>query len=111
MRKPKAPRLVTLAIITTVTIISWIFFEVYRVFITTPSVDVPEELLKPVDPSFNASSLQNIEKRIFFEEDEIPETLVPTATPQELTSTPTPVEIATPEETPTPTATPSAETE
>ncbi len=111
MRGSRAPRIVTLAIITTVTVVSWVFFEVYRVFTTTPSVDVPQELLRPIDPSLDASSLQKIENRIFFKEDEIPEILVPTATPELPAPTPTSVEVEVTEETPTPTATPSAETE
>lgn len=114
MRKSKAPHLVTIAIITTVTIIFWIFFDVYRIFTTTPPVDVSEELLQPITATLDTEALKNIESRIFFEEDQIPEFLIatpsPTPTALEITPTPTPG-IEELEITPTPqeTATESAE--
>lgn len=118
MKKPKAPRLVTITIITTATIIFWIFFEVYRIFTTTAPVDVPEEILRPINPTLDSSTLQDIERRVFFESGEIPE--VPTVpspeSPPELETTPAPspapIGAELPVETsPTPTATESAETE
>ncbi len=119
MRKLKAPRLVTISIITTATIILWIFFEVYRIFTAQPASSVPEELLVPISPSLDTQSLNNIQGRILFSEEEIPETLIPIAPPeaapeQEPTPIPSPTaaeELEQLEETtPTPTATESAGT-
>ncbi|MCH7640896.1 hypothetical protein IID22_01685 [Patescibacteria group bacterium] len=98
MRKPKPPRLVTIAILTTLTIILWIFFGVYRILTSKPPTVVPEDLLAPIDATLDKEALENIEARVFFEEDEIPETLEVTI----LTEIPTEEEI-------TPSATPSAE--
>lgn len=115
MRAPKSPRLVTLAIVSTATIIFWIFFEVYRIFTATPAVNVPPELLYPINPSLDAPTLQNIENRLFFEEGDIPEK--PESLNQIITEvTPTPIPEETPTEgtetvgelSPTPTATESA---
>lgn len=115
MKKPKAPHLVTIAIITTATIIFWIFFEVYRIFTSTPSVQVPEELLTPITPTLDTEALENIKGRVFFEEEEIPETLIATPSPRPTTlkAEPTPTEeLEQPRGTPTPvpTATESAGT-
>ncbi len=76
MRKPKAPRQVTVAVIITITIIFWVFFTVYRIFVTTPEVDVPDELLAPINPALDVAALENIESRVFVEESDIPETIV-----------------------------------
>ncbi len=102
MRTPKSPRLVTIAIITTATIILWIFFEVYRIFTAASPLDVPEELLRPINPSLDSKTLQNVEARVFFEDAEIPES--PISSPVSEIS----IELA-PTETPIPTATESAE--
>ena len=118
MRKPKAPRLVTIAIITTATIILWIFFEVYRIFTAQLPSTVREELLAPINPVLDTQSLDRIQGRIIFGEEEIPETLVPIApsvsAPEEATPTPSPTPFEEIEQqqdsTPTPTATESAGT-
>ena len=89
MKEPKAPRLVTIAIITTTTIIFWVFFDLYRVFTTTPPVNVPAELMVPITPTLDIHSLENIENRIYLSEEEIPEILVSNPLP-ELSPTPTP---------------------
>lgn len=118
MRKPKAPRLVTISIITTATIILWIFFEVYRIFTSQSLPDIPEGLLAPINPTLDTQSLDKIQGRVLLGEEEIPEILIPIApsisTPELSTPTPTPTtfeEIGQPEDTtPTPTATESAGT-
>lgn len=98
MRKPKPPRLVTVAVITTVTIILWIFFGVYRILTEKPAVIVPDNLLAPINATLDQQALNSIQGRVYFEEDEIPETPLTT----------TVIEV-TPEETITPTASPAAE--
>lgn len=115
MKEQKAPQLVTVAIVTTTTIIFWIFFEVYRIFTGPADINVPEEIMAPITPALNIESLENIERRVFFEEEEIPEFIViPSPIPDsalpeglELAPTPTATESAEIEEIITPTATPT----
>lgn len=115
MEKIRAPRLVTVAIMTTITIIFWVFFGVYSVLTTKPPVDVPPEILEPISPELNTEALGKIEQRVFFEEGEIEE-LVVKVTPKPSPS-PTPFFEALPEEetesqaTESVTATPSGQTE
>lgn len=90
MRKSKAPRLITVLIATTVTIVFWIFFSVFRIFVSTPPVIVPEELLTPLSPILDTTSLENIEKRVYFEEHEIQEFALPEGIDIPTTSEPTP---------------------
>lgn len=83
MKKPKAPKLVTVAIITTITIVIWVFFSVYRVLTKEPETSVPSEILAPINPTLNTNSLDSLETRIYFEEGEV--VALPTPTPQEET--------------------------
>jgi len=68
MKKPKAPKLVTIAITTTITVIFWIFFTLYQVLTTKPSPSVEPELLEPIDPTLNIDILDKINDKGFFEE-------------------------------------------
>jgi hypothetical protein len=113
MKKIKTPNFVTIAVLTTITIVFWVLFGVYRVFTTEPSPDVPDDILEDVNPSLDTNALDALQSKLFFEEGQIGEIeFVSTVSPTE-TQTPTPTETptATPEATesatPTPTATES----
>ena len=93
MRKLKAPRLVTVAIITTITIIFWIFISVYTILTTKAPVTVPPEILEPIDPSLDIGILDQLEKKGFIEEGEVPINI----------STPTPTLAPAPTSIPSPT--------
>jgi hypothetical protein len=115
MKRPKPPNLVTMAILTTLTIIFWVFFTVYRAFTTQPAPELAPEILEPLSPNLDKNALDTIQTRIFFEEGQLPEIPILTPTPSpsppvELTETPTPTPTATEGATlsPTPTATESA---
>jgi hypothetical protein len=116
MKRPKPPNLVTIAILTTITVIFWVFFTVYRAFTKHPSPEVPAPILEPLTPNLDKNALDKLQTRIFFEEGEFPQIPILTPTPEqlpsiELTGTPTPSPTATAEATlsPTPTATGSGE--
>ena len=105
MKKPPAPRLVTVAIFTTITVIFWIFFSVYTILTQTPDIKVPPELLEPIDPTLDIESLQDISRRVHFEESDIVSPVIIILTP-----TPQPESSPIPDESLelTPTATPAA---
>jgi hypothetical protein len=102
MKKPPAPKLVTVAIFTTITVIFWIFFSVYQVLTQAPDIKVPPELLEPIDPTLDIETLEELSDRVHYEERDV---ILPVAE----TSTPTPETTPTPEDTletsPTPTPT------
>ena len=109
MKKPKAPKLVTTAITTTITVIFWIFFTLYQVLTTKPAPSVDPKLLEPINPTFDTKTLDKITERGFFEEGSFVslQQLQPTVEPA-----PEPVVETTVEpETPTPTQTASEEAE
>jgi hypothetical protein len=95
MKKPKAPRTVTVAIFTTITIIFWVFFSLYNILTSKPAVDIDPKLLEPINPTFDTNALDALEGRIYIEEGETLPTLpLPTKTP-------TPVPTAVPSIMPT----------
>jgi hypothetical protein len=107
MRKLKAPRLVTVSILTTITLIFWVFLSLYNVLVSKPKVDVDQNLLDPLDPSLDTQTLDTLDERIFFEEGEVEFTPISPA----VVANPTPELLQTEEETsPTPNASESATT-
>lgn len=71
MRKPKPPSIITVAIITTITIIFWIFFEVYQILTGDVDVEISEKLLKPLNPTLNQEVLSSLNGKIDFEKETV----------------------------------------
>lgn len=67
IRRQKVPKLVNLAVMTTITIFVWIFFDVYRTIRKTPDIDVDKAILEPIVPNLDTETLKDIEKGIYFE--------------------------------------------
>ena len=67
------PSLVALAIMTTITIIVWVGYSVYKVLISKPEPDVPPEILAPIKTNLNTKTLEEIKERVYFEEGEVGE--------------------------------------
>lgn len=70
MTKLKTPHLVTISLLTTVTVLSWVILEVYNVLVKKPDVSVPPEILTPLDPQLNEAALRELQERVFYEEGE-----------------------------------------
>lgn len=71
MYKPKPPKLVTIAVITTITVIFWVFFGLYQILTRKPDVDVPQNLLEEINPNLDTTVLNQIQNRLFFEEGQV----------------------------------------
>lgn len=67
MKKLKAPRLVTVAVFTTITVIFWVFIGLYNLITSAPPVSVDPELLKPINPVLDQDALSRLEGRVYFE--------------------------------------------
>lgn len=68
MKNPNPPKLVTVAVTTTITIVFWIFFTLYQVLTKEPEPSVDEKLLEPIVPELDNSTLQTLNNRVFFDE-------------------------------------------
>ena len=104
MRKSKTPNLVTIAILTAITAVFWVFFSVYRVFTGEPSPSVPAEILEPVNPTLDDAVINAMEGRIYFAPGET-FTRIEIASPE---ASPTEAPTIAPSPSPSPTSTPTA---
>jgi hypothetical protein len=113
MKKNKLPSLISILILTLITSLMWISFNIYRSLMSQPPPVVSGEVSNPLTPTLDKDSINQIEERLFLDDSQIPDNIaVGTATPV-ATSTPeaTPVASPTPaseEATTTPSATPTA---
>ena len=64
MKKDKLPTIIALMIMTLITTIFWITFNIYRVFKQEPSPVVPEEIILQIDPKLDNSTIGQIKSRI-----------------------------------------------
>lgn len=77
MKKEKTPTIISLAILTLITSFLWVFFSLYRVFIKKSDIKVSEEILEPLSPKLDSTIISEIEKRIFIEQNQVPDNIFP----------------------------------
>jgi hypothetical protein len=83
MKKNSLPKPVTILILTLLTTVLWIGLNIYRSVTVKPATEVPEEILKPLNPILNTGVIQKIESAIFIPDSEIPVAVsAPAVTPQ-----------------------------
>lgn len=83
MRKSRTPTPVITAVLTLITIFFWTGFEVFRSFTQKPPPEISESIIKPLDPSLDIESLNDISSRPFLSDTEIGNNVLasPSATP------------------------------
>ena len=68
MKRPSAPKLVTVAITTTITIVFWVFFTLFQILTGEPDPVVDPKLLEPIVPELQIETLSVLKDRVFFQE-------------------------------------------
>lgn len=101
MQKTKRSNITVFVILTTITILTWVIFDAYQRFNKTEIKDIPPEVLLPLSPSLDKQTLDNIEAKLYFSQEEVAQ-----FTPAPSAATPLPEES-----TPSAEASPSAEQE
>ncbi len=71
MEKKKRSNLTVFAVLTTITIVVWVFAESYTRFTKTEIKTIPPKLLVPLSPSLDKEVLDTIEKRRVFSKEEV----------------------------------------
>lgn len=74
-----------LSIMTLLTAITWIFFEVYRTLHKPTTTQVTEKQMEPLNPKINATIIQSLKENLSFSEEEL--NIVPTLAPTETVTT------------------------
>ncbi len=64
--KKKTPGLITLLVLTTIVVVMWIIFNIYRTLNTVPPIEVPEKISKQIDPKIDEKTVTEIKGRLFF---------------------------------------------
>lgn len=67
MRKPKPPNIVVVTVMTTITILFWVGFEIYRSFTSQGEPVVNQQILRPVSSQTDLETLEEINQRVYFE--------------------------------------------
>ena len=85
MRNVKAPKIVTIAILSLITTVMWIIFSVISTIVKPSKLDVPNEVVEPLDPSLDTGVLNSLPDRTYFSQGSTiltpVETIEPTAEP------------------------------
>jgi flagellar biosynthesis/type III secretory pathway M-ring protein FliF/YscJ len=89
MKKTKIPSLIPILILTLITIVMWVFLDVFRALKQTPELVVPTEISQPLTPTLDQTSINQIESRTFLNDSQIPNNVA--------NSSPTPGALATPQ--------------
>jgi len=65
MKNNKTPTVIILIILTSITIIFWVFIDIYYVFAKRTTTTVSEQILLPVDPKLDTEVINQMEERIY----------------------------------------------
>lgn len=92
MKKSKMPSIVSVLILTFITVVVWVTFDVYRLFNQPAIPVVPEAVSRPLTPSLDQQAINQLESRIFVDSSQIPDDVVVSGATTEPTTTtqPTP---------------------
>lgn len=95
MKRKKQPRVLTLSILTTLTVLTWVAFEVWHSFTKQPPPQVDSKILRAIDPKLDTETLGKIKSKLYFPDEEarrgsLPVGSSPTASPTaQVSPTPT----------------------
>lgn len=73
MKKAKLPSLVTVLILTLITVVVWVTFDVYRLFNKAAVPVVPESVSLPLNPTLDVDAINQFESKSFIDESQIPD--------------------------------------
>jgi len=65
-----------MAILTLVTTVCWVVFDVYRAFTTKPAPPVGQDILSPIDPNLDLNALNRLQTKVQLNDEEIGDTEV-----------------------------------
>ncbi|MBI3290095.1 hypothetical protein HYZ78_01735 [Candidatus Microgenomates bacterium] len=110
MQRKRRPKILTLAILTTLTALTWVSFEVWRSFTKQPLLPVDAQILKSIDPNLDISALERLKREVYLPDSDARRgasaaavaTPIPTETPAEASPAASPKGFASPSPTSSP---------
>lgn len=88
--KQKTPSLVVIAGLTTLTALFWVAISIYMSIRKTEEIDIPKNVIKPVNPTLDREALSHLNDRFYVEKESLPDTLVKKTEEDSDTVEPTP---------------------
>ncbi len=76
MKKNKAPRSVTILILTAITIVFWAIYATYQAVRKIPDLKVDQQLISPLNPDLDVETLDKLKGRNYFEDYQIPDNFI-----------------------------------
>lgn len=76
MKKTKLPSIVSILILTLITVIVWVTFDVYRLFNKADNPVVPESVSLPLVPLLDTETINKFQTRIFLDQSQIPDQII-----------------------------------
>jgi hypothetical protein len=76
MKKTKAPKIVTIAILSLATVILWIIFSVIASITKPAELNIPPEITEPINPTLDLTTLQSLSEKIYFSENSGIQTII-----------------------------------
>lgn len=70
MQKPKPPKVFGIVVLTTITAVFWVFYGLYLVLTNPTPINVPKEILDPLNPEIDLALLNAITNKDFYEKGE-----------------------------------------
>ncbi|BCX14497.1 MAG: hypothetical protein KatS3mg088_180 [Patescibacteria group bacterium] len=71
----KKPNLISTLILTTISIVTWVSFSIYKALVKPEPVVVPPEIIEPITPQLDDTILKKMTERYYIPEEELPETI------------------------------------
>jgi flagellar basal body-associated protein FliL len=65
MKKRKIPNVIILLILSFVTIICGVFFNIFRAFMQKPNPVVPQEIILKLDPTLDTNTLDQMKQKLY----------------------------------------------
>ena len=97
MKKQKLPSLIAILILTLITVVIWVSFNVYRAIVSTPPLVVPAEVSEPLNPKLDTDAMGRIESSVYVDESQIPDSVISAQPSVIVTAVPVATPIPTPE--------------
>jgi hypothetical protein len=76
MKKTKLPSIISILVLTLITVIMWVSFDVYRAIKKPTEITVAKEISQSLTPSLDQDSIQKVETRNFLDDSQIPSNII-----------------------------------
>jgi len=65
MNKRKLPGVIVILILSSITVVFWIIFVIYKSVIIIPPTDISKEMLAPISASLDIETVELIKERLY----------------------------------------------